>query len=266
LVRAAIDTARLAWPGVEMPAEEFFLEIARRVDGEHDVEAAVRALQLDDLYLACALARGNTCALEQFDARLMPAISKYVHRIRRSKAFVAEVEAILRSRLLVAETGQLPRISSYRGRGALGAWLRVSAVRVARELLRREGRREHGEQGGLGEAQARDTEIEFAKRHYSKEFKEAFQRTIQNLSTGERALLRLHYLQGMPVRAIARSYHVHHATIARRIDRIRDEILKEVHDTLSRKLELEKRELDHLLGLIESQLEVSLRRWLENDR
>jgi RNA polymerase sigma-70 factor (ECF subfamily) len=108
-------------------------------------------------------------------------------------------------------------------------------------------------------------EVEFAKSRYSKEFKAAFEKTISTLSREERALLRFHYLGSMPVRSIARMYGVHHSTIARRIERARNLILNETYAILCERLELEQRELEHLLGFIESQLEVSVRRCLDQE-
>jgi RNA polymerase sigma-70 factor (ECF subfamily) len=259
-----LDSARDAWPGVDLDPETFFPALGRRVAESTDLSSGLETMNVEDLYLACALAHGDRRALAIFEDRLLPEIAGYVRRIRDSTDFVNEVKLVLSDRLLVGAAGHEPKIASYDGRGPLAAWLRVSAVHIARDLIRREEARH--ESNAVAEPRARDIELDLVKSRYAEQFKIAFQKTLATLTPEERSLLRFHYLEEMPVRTIARLYRLHHSTVARRIERARARILKETHRLLTDELELEPREFDDLFGLIESQLDVSVRRCLEVER
>jgi RNA polymerase sigma-70 factor (ECF subfamily) len=178
---------------------------------------------------------------------------------------VDDVQAALRERILVPNASGALKIRSYRGKGPLKTWLRISAMHLARNLYRdRAGRK--GNPALPVESKPRDPEVELAKSEYAAEFKAAFQNTIAHLSASDRSLLRFHYLDGMTVRTLARLFGIHPATAARRVERVRHEILRETNRLLMSRLQLERAEVHGLVGLIESQLELSIRRCLEDGR
>src|SRR6185369_4971546 len=112
--------------------EAFVAHVSERLADEADSST----LHVADLFLACACALGDARALALFEDRLMTQVPTHVARIDRSPAFADEVKAQLRDKLFVARDGAPPKIAHYSGRGPLGGWLRVTAIRTAQNLLR----------------------------------------------------------------------------------------------------------------------------------
>ena len=56
------------------------------------------------------------------------------------------------------------------------------------------------------------------KRHYCRQFRDSFRAVLATLSIDERNVLRLYFLDGMTLAAIAVLYKVHHSTVARWIE------------------------------------------------
>ena len=121
-----VERAQRAWPGVVLAPELFVAYFAARLPDDADLSQALAKLHTDDLYLACACARGVPEALAVFDWQYLSRLPAEVLRIDCSDDFTDDVRQRLRERLLL---GAPPRIAEYTGRGALGAWVRVTAVR-----------------------------------------------------------------------------------------------------------------------------------------
>src|SRR5262249_3162380 len=124
--------------GINLDADDFRRYVEERCASEPGEPIALGDLHASDLYLACACSRGRPEALSAFDQHFSPRIADYVARMNSAPAFADEVRQHLRKNLFVADGAALPQITGYRGRGSLGAWLRVAAVRIARSLLRRQ--------------------------------------------------------------------------------------------------------------------------------
>ena len=88
-------------------------------------------------------------------------------------------------------------------------------------------------------------------------------RLLQDLRAEERNLLRFYFLDGMNIDQIGVILRAHRATIARRIAGLRSRLLTEVRAGLVRRLRLPQPDLDSMLRLVGSQLELSLMRLLE---
>src|SRR5262245_24537077 len=114
-LREAVAAARAAWPGVEVPAEDFQRHLEER--------GAAEALHVADLYLACACLRGDREALGLFERRFLADVPKHLGHMNLPAASVEEVRQQLREKLLVGTGGAAPRLGDYSGRGALGAYL-----------------------------------------------------------------------------------------------------------------------------------------------
>jgi RNA polymerase sigma-70 factor (ECF subfamily) len=66
----------------------------------------------------------------------------------------------------------------------------------------------------------------------------------------------------MSIDEIATAYGIHRATAARRVNRARDALLADTRRRMSERLRLNSKELDSVLGLVESRLHASVRRLL----
>jgi RNA polymerase sigma-70 factor (ECF subfamily) len=176
-------------------------------------------------------------------------------RIDSSPAFVDEVRQRLRVHLFV---GGQPKIAEYRGAGSLAAWVRVVALRLG-QMLRRGARRHQGseeaEDWQLAEA---SPEIDLLKRRYRQPFNDAVSAAVLALDARHRTVLRLHVLERVNIEKIGLIYGVHRATVATWIANARRAILGETRRLLMKGLQLDPSELDSLVGLLRSQLDLHL--------
>jgi RNA polymerase sigma-70 factor (ECF subfamily) len=258
-MRDAVAAARLAWPSVELTAERFLAYLAERLPDDRDPAAALRALHVSDLYLACACADGDAAALAAFDADCLGVVDRALPRLGLDADTVDEVKQRLRRALLVPERGP-PGIVGFGGRGALRSWLRVLAVHEAWDLLR-PARGQVDADARLAElASAGATpELEYLKRTYRRDFERAFRAAIQTLSARERTLLRQHFLDGVGVNELGALYRVHRATIGRWLERAREAVLSATRSHLMQSLDVPRAEIESILRLVLSQFDLNLR-------
>jgi len=157
-----------------------------------------------------------------------------------------DVAAVVAQKLLV---GPPARICAYSGRGPLGGWIRVLAVRVGLDLTRAQKLRGSLEESILPEASP-DPELLHARSRYRDQFQAAFAAAVLDLPIRERNLLRLHHLDGLSVDQIGRLYRIHRATAARHVARAREAVL----ESTRLRLGVGTRELRSLVGLVRSHL------------
>ena len=246
--------ARAAWPHVVFADDELEAFVATR---SASVERA------GDLLLAFACAKGDPAALaileREYFARLPTLLPS------RLGAEASEVVQMVRERMLVPnETGAPARIASYGGRGALLGWLRVAAVRLALNL-QRSRRREVplDEDVELATRASGDLAIDDLKRRYRTEFKDAFGAALGALAPRDRLLLRQHYLDRLPMETIGRLHQVHRITIVRWMDAARVALAGATRRELGTRLRVDPEELESILRLLESQMDLSIRAFLD---
>jgi RNA polymerase sigma-70 factor (ECF subfamily) len=260
----AWDDARAKWPGITLGPDSFYERLGRLHMAGADPLQHVTTVATGDLALALACAQGDASALSHFDSRFLSAVGDYVAHIDRSTGFVDELRQQLREKLLVAEPGSEPKIAEYTGKGALGGWLRVTAVRAAlnqkRSMKRLVGQPE--DQPTTEPPAGADPELDFLKSRYASEFREAFQATLSSLSTDERTVLRMHYLDGLTIEQVGVAYRVSRATAARWLAQARGKILEEMRT----RLRARGAEVESVLGVVRSQLDVSIYRLLKTDK
>jgi RNA polymerase sigma-70 factor (ECF subfamily) len=208
----------------------------------------IAALRGPDLYLACACAAGDRRALATFEARYLARIPAILARRERSPAVVDEVRQIVRTRLLVARAGALPRIAGYGGSGALEAWVRVVTLRVHGNLRRQD--RDHEDIDALGDdlGVAADPEMLLVREHDLRALGAALRDAFVALRDRDRAVLRLQIQKGLTLDQIARALQVHRATAARWIAAARERLLTAVRSLLREPLSLDFADLVGCLG------------------
>lgn len=254
-----VAAARVAWPGVEVTTDRFAGYLTERLPEGVAIETALDAMHTSDLYLACACVDGDANALAAFDRHCLAVVDRALPRLAMDADAVKEVKQRLRRMLLVAETGP-PRLAAFAGHGDLRNWVRITAVREALAIERRARRHVAADEDALFELVAvRATpELEYFKRVYRREFELAFRKAIQALSDRERMLVKLHFLDHVTVQQIARLYRVHRATAARWLECARDTLLKTTRAHMVSRLDVQPAELDSILRLVLSRLEISL--------
>lgn len=218
-------------------------------------DARPDALHAGDLAIAVGCLRGAADALAVFERQLVPELAAALRTIDPSPAFTDEVLQTLRDRLLV---GAAPKLAGYAGRGPLGGWLRVAALRLALELRRGTWREVPVEDHlvALPHA-ARSPEQEVAHAEHVATIKEAIRAAIAAQPSKMRVLLRYYYSDGLGVEQLGQLYRVHASTISRWLAATRDAILEDTRARLARALKLGDDDVESLLGLANS-LELSL--------
>ena len=251
-----------ARPGLSVAPEVLVAHAATLLAHADNVPAALASLNVGDVALAAACLEGDPAALRTLDDELLRQIPAYVAHVVRSPAHADEVTQLVRAKLLVGAEGGPGKLADYRGSGPLGGWLRVVAVRTAQNF-RRDGERAGGtrldtdEERGLKSAEP-DPELEYVKTRYGGALKEAFTRTLAELADEDRALLSLTYVDGLASDAVAKIYGVHAATIRRRVERLRVRLLEHTRVLLAAEVGGKPDELDSLIDLVRSRVDVSL--------
>lgn len=262
---AAWTSARAAWPDVAVDEAWFAAVIARRLPADVEPLAGLAGLRVPDLYLACACVRGQADALRAFERSFGDQLAAAA---RRGGATAPdEVVARLRERLLV---GPDAKLADYAGAGPLARWLKIAAQRLAIDMGRSDRVRGNDPASrGDGELVDRigseDPELQLLKDRYREAFREAFSRAMAALTPRARTMLRLHLIHGLSIDEIAPMHDVHRATAARWLAAARAEVLEGSRARLGELLAADAREVESIMHLIASRLDVSIVRHLESE-
>lgn len=262
LLREQLAAGRTAYPSVPLAAETFVRHLAQHLP-EPLTQEALQRLHGADLYLACASAAGERQALLAFEQHILQKVPARLGRLPDNT--VDEVLQVVRERLLLSRGEAPPKIADYSGRGPLLAWVRIIASRVVSDLASQDGRQ--GLVDEPTEVFARmlapdDPERELLKEDSRQALAQALRTALAALSERERALLRLHHIHGLTMDRLATMYGESRSGVARRVLQARERLLKLTREELATRLKLDGPELDSLLGLVNSRLDLSLHQWM----
>jgi RNA polymerase sigma-70 factor, ECF subfamily len=260
-----VSTARAAWPGADAAA---FARFAAELHASAEEKAPLDSLRAADLWLAFHAGLGVAPAVAALDASCFSDLA-YVLRARRAEPAQAdEVVQRLRHRLLVAEPGKRPRIMTYAGRGELRAWVRIAAVRGWLNMKRETplASDERTAEDALVAEATTDLELELLKGKYRELFRRVFLEAVDALAPGTRLLLKLHYLDRLSMEEVGKVLGVHRLTVLRRLERARHELSEGTKERLEVELRLAPPEVESLLRMIQSRLDVSLQHALAQSR
>jgi RNA polymerase sigma-70 factor (ECF subfamily) len=256
-LQALVSRARSEVPGVALDPIEFVAYVAERVTFDARGRPVLASLHAGDLWIAFGCVTGARDAIGAFEARYAAEIAG---ALRRSfePALAEDAELRLREKLMLVADDGTPRLASYAGRGGLGPWLRAAAVRTAIDLMR--ARKEvPADPGALGELGGQiDPLLASLKQRYRDEFRIAFEAAAQTLTPRERTLLRYRFFDDLSIDEIGTLYRVHRATVARWIAAIRESLFEVTRTRLMAQLSITDSEVDSVLRLIDSQLDVSI--------
>lgn len=259
-----VREARERWPSLPLATGDFLRHLAGRLGPE-----PVRALETvhgADLYLALGCQLGLTEALAAFEAHFLSQVAGYLGKAR-DEQWADEVKQLLRVRLLVAPAGGRSLISTYSGRGPLGGFVRVAAVRLSRDAQRGAGAAAASQEPLEGEGELpqgrHDPEMAYLKKRYAADLRRALQATLTSLPDEDRNILSLHLFDQLTTDAIGALFRVDGSTIRRRVARMRQTILDETRRLLTARLQLQPSEFDSLVQLVRSELDLSIRRYLK---
>jgi len=255
------DEGRAAWPELALPSSAFFDHITRLAAEQSDPAAHLASLRAADLYLACACKERIPGAIEALQARYEADVDAAIRSRKVPSADRRELRQMIWEKLLVGRPGSPPKIGDYAGRGPLGGWLRVAAVRAALNFLERakSDRLVIGEDlDDVQHPSTPDPELAFLKSHYRDEVQRALKDALAGLETDERNVLRLYVIDGLSIDRIAAVYGVHRATAARWVTRGRDALMRGTRELLGQRLRIDEAEVESILAVVRSQIDLTL--------
>ena len=225
------------------------------------------SLFIEDLYLAAATIGGELGALEVFNQHYRGAVYRSAQRVEKQGIQADDVTQELMEYLLLPRGERPPALALYSGQGPLLAYVRVSSLRRALKLLKKENKMPS--EGGLERVMELadaddDPELAALKNTYRGEFKEAFQEALDSLESQERNLLRYHYLTDLNTRQIGKLLGLHQSNVVRRLAAVRAELQTRTRDNLMRQLDVGASKFQSIMMLVQSQLDLSIERILDS--
>ena len=251
------EVVRQHWPDLPPPDARFDAFVQQRADGV----APLAQLHAADLFLVHHALLGSARAVQAVQellARLRPVL----RRTGADAALIDDLIDELPFELLAPRTGAPPPLAAYSGRGPLGGWLRVVAVRKLVERRRRGG--VQLDDRVLDELAAAELgpELTVLRLRYRNEIGAATVSAIAELDAQHRLLLRQHYLDGLSIDRLAALHGIHRATAARRLAAVREELARAVRGRLMATLGVGDGTLDSIIRLVGSELELGLDQYL----
>jgi RNA polymerase sigma-70 factor (ECF subfamily) len=247
--------ALAAWPTLARRRKDFEAWLLERAP-----RAKWPELNLDDLALVWGALETDAAAVAEVERRLQR-VGRAAAGRRGDDEFVEEVLQRSRHRLFV---GTSPRLAGYQGRGALVQYLKAVALSVAIDLSREKkpGRDDHEDdllQAATTE-EAADQRLahEDQKRHFTRAFRQALAR----LSPDERTWLRMRFVDGLSIEAVAQAFGVHRTTAMRWLEKAQRTLLDETRRILGAELRLRKSEVNSLMRDMRLSLAENLSRLL----
>lgn len=251
-IAAAHRAGAQLWPGISVSHERFaqMLTLA---------EVASDSLRQwgADLYLAYAAGAGDHGAVRLIDERFISRLPARIRRLGSAKDNVNDVLQTVRERLF---SGDVPRIRAYNGTGPLEQWIKVVAIRTAIDLHRTDRSIPRVEGAWLETVAPSDADLStLAMKHeYKRELEAAIRELVAQLSPRDRAVLRLHVVQGVSIEKIAASYGVHRVTVARWVWTAGETVLDGLRARFRAKFGIVPHEFDSMVRLARSQLSIDL--------
>lgn len=250
--------ARAMWPGVELDPPIYAAFVSERLgDGASAPGSRERALEL---YLTCACARGDAAAIALFERTYFPEVDAAARRARADAAVAGDARQDLARSLF---TGEKPGVATFRGRGDLRGWMRVTAMHQVLKLIKQRRREVLVDDERFLDAMCppEDPELGHLRAQFRGPLVDAFHRAVASLGEEHRALLRLQ-LDGITIDQLAAQRGIHRATAARWLAEARRAVRDATRRELAALLGAGNAEAESIIRLASSRLDVSLDRLL----
>jgi RNA polymerase sigma-70 factor (ECF subfamily) len=224
-------------------------------------------LKLADLVLAQACVQSNERAWEHFLALYRQPLERAAIAITGSVSLGRDLADQLYGELYGMTTrdheSRCP-LESYRGRGSLIGWLRTTLAQRHVDHHRRTHREQPIEEMNELEAPALDSELAKSDSELRLLVK-AIAAALAEKQSEERFLLAAYYLDGRTLYQIAQVFHVHEATISRKLRRVVDDLRKQVLKGLQT-LGMSRRAAEEALGADPRDLDINLKKLLQTSQ
>jgi RNA polymerase sigma-70 factor len=258
LLNATVADARQTWPTIAIEPERFVAFLAERVPAGEDACDALAAMYGSDLYLVCGLIAGDRQALQAFDRILPERVARFIRKIESSPQIADEITQAVRIKLLVPSAdGGPPRIAQYSGCHSLDSWLCTVAIRALLEQ-RRVRRLDMIDESVEVLAASDDPELELLRARYGNACTQALGEACATLDLRQRRLLQLYYGRGYTFEQLGWLFQVNQTTARAWVVRARTQLVDAARASLRQQLGVSSGELDQLMQLMQSRLDVSL--------
>lgn len=245
---------------MQIATDDFLSLIVASLSAQVNDCAALSMLRTKDLLLVYGFNHEDPISTEVIERRYLPQVEQSLRSYALDALDLAEIIQTLRQRLWSSKTPQ-PGMAQYSGRGDLLEWLRITAIREAGHLTQRKQKTLELPDDDCIEAGqlATSPELHFLKEQYREGFRRAFDEAMATLSSKDRNLLRYSYLDNLSIDEIGDIYKVHRATVARWLNQVREQLRKQTGKNLMRQSALAGVDVEEILQVIWSQLNVSIR-------
>jgi len=259
-IESAHREAREALPDVDVELARFAAEVRRRVK---PLDAAVFAtLCTKDLYLAIACFDGNEAAATRLERDYFIEADIAARKVRGSDDQAAEMKSVLRKLLFTADGDRRAGLADFTGRGDMRGYLKVICTRELIRVVNKQ-RKEEPIDSMLERLEVeRAPELSLLRAKHGADIAAAMRAALERLDERERALLRYSLVDGWTVDQIGEVYKVHRATAARWVAAARDSLGGLIRSEVAKRLSIDEVEVDSLIALVRSRIDVSLERVL----
>lgn len=258
------ETAKGAWPDLSVPIERYHALLAVVLERADDALQALRSLIPADLYIICACLGECPGAYQAFDGQYFEPLRGALVKMGLDQQQIDDLVQSVRIKLFVAEAGAAPRIHDYAGGGRLAGLVQVMVTRGAIDGFRQTKRETNEDRLLELPAAVADPGLSALRQQCTQEFRAAFESALNSLSKRERTLLRMRYIDELGVDEIASLYKVHRTTASRWYSDIRSTISQETKYALRQNLAVDPTELDSIIRLVDTELNLSMDRLLRS--
>lgn len=227
----AYAAGRDAWPACDLDRARFMQRAASLDDSAVGDGGA-------ELYLAIAIEAKVAGAAEELERSYLAQLPVALAGYRASVSEIDEVVQVVRTKLIAPRADGTTPLVDYAGRGQLDGLVRVTAVRAfltMRQKTVREVAVGGAEDAWLEAIVAPDLARETLAEAERADVKHAIAAALGELGGRDRAVLRMHFVNGLGIDAIAKVMGVHRATAARQISRLKQELVEKVRGTLAQR-------------------------------
>jgi RNA polymerase sigma-70 factor (ECF subfamily) len=250
-----------AWPTIQVDPVRFASDLVRRLGAA--VTPSMLAGIHHDVYLAIACADGDAAAIGACDELCKKEVELATSRLRATTTQGDDVRSELRRLLFTTDEGRTAAVLAFTGRGDLRGYARVIAARTLARRMRRDRQEVELDDEMIDVlTPAIDPEIAFLREQYRADVDTVFRAAIAMLPDRSRAVLRYHLLDGWSIDEIGTLYHVHRATAARWLTSAREDLGGRIRTALSERLAIPESQVDSIVALVTSRIEISLDRLL----
>jgi RNA polymerase sigma-70 factor (ECF subfamily) len=223
-----------------------------------------RSLRLEDLALATACALGREVAWQHFLSLYRAPLTQAAIAITGSTTVGYDLAGSLYSELYGLREIDGERrspLASYSGRGSLLGWLRTTLAQRHVDHHRRTHRETPLDALDASAPQPDPSPVPAELARLTR----AVTSILQGLAAEDRFLLSSYFLDRQPLAQIARIFHVHEATVSRRLKRLLSDLRKQLLCNLQSG-GLSKRAAEEALGNDPRDLEINLRALLQSSQ